>query len=114
VSKVSTARKLGIAARVATQQAQRNRTLRAAGKAASTTARALGRVVHEIWLQVTGVVFLIMGLSFAAGAVKEYGKYHAGQTGPGWVAFEFCMTALFAWFGLSSFWKVRKKSNRAR
>jgi hypothetical protein len=114
VSKVSTARKLGVAARVATQQAQRNRTLRAAGKAASTTVRALGRVVHELWLQVTGVVFLIMGLSFAAGAVKEYGKYRAGQTGPGWVAFEICLTAMFLWFGLSSFWKVRRKGKAAR
>jgi len=38
VTKVSTARKLGVVARVATQQAKRSRTVRAATRAAATTA----------------------------------------------------------------------------
>ena len=109
VTKVSTARKLGIAARVAKQQAGRSRTVRAATQAASTTARAFGRVLHQLWLEVTGVVFLIMGVSFAGAAVKEYGKYHAGQVGPGRAAIAICFTVAFAWFGISSFWRVKKK-----
>jgi hypothetical protein len=109
VSKVSTARKLGVAARVASHQAQRSRTVRAAKHAASTTARALGRVLHQLWLEVTGVVFLLMALSFAAASVKEFGRYHSGQSGPGRLALAMLATLAFAWFGLSSFWRVRKK-----
>ncbi|HTC50166.1 MAG TPA: hypothetical protein VK722_22790 [Candidatus Aquilonibacter sp.] len=106
--KVSTARKLGVAARVAKEQAGRNRTLRAAGRAASTTARAFGRVLHQLWLEVTGVIFLLMSVSFAGAVVKEYSKYHAGQSGLGRVAVASCFTVAFAWFGVSSFWRVKK------
>jgi hypothetical protein len=95
---------------VASQQAGRSRTLRAAKQAAATTARAFGRVLHQLWLEVTGVVFLLMALSFAAASVKEFSKYHAGQAGPGRVALALGATAAFAWFGLSSFWRVRKKN----
>ncbi len=96
-------------ARVATQQAKRSRTVRAATHAAATTAKAFGRVLHQLWLEITGVVFLIMALSFAGATVKEYGKYHAGQAGFGRVAVAICFTVTFAWFGVSSFWRVRKK-----
>jgi hypothetical protein len=109
VSKVSTVRKLGVVARVANEQAKRSRTLRAAKGAVATTARAFGGVLHQLWLEVTGVIFLIMALSFAGASVKEYGKYHAGQTGLGRVAIAICCTVTFAWFGVSSFLRVRKK-----
>jgi hypothetical protein len=109
VSKVSAARKLGVAARVASQQARRSRTLRAAGQAASATGRAFGRVLHQLWLEVIGVIFFLMALSFAGASVKEYGKYHAGQAGAGRFAAAICCTVAFAWFGVSSFLRVRKK-----
>jgi hypothetical protein len=94
---------------VATQQAKRSRTVRAATHAAATTAKAFGRVLHQLWLEVTGLIFLIMALSFGGATVKEYGKYHAGQAGVGRVAIAICFTVTFAWFGVSSFWRVRKK-----
>lgn len=109
MNKVSTARKLGVVARVASDQAKRSRTLRAAKHAGATTAKAFGRVLHQLWLEITGVIFLIMALSFAGAAIKEYGKYHAGQIGPGRVAIAICFTVTFAWFGVSSFWRVKKK-----
>ncbi|MGA2022095.1 MAG: hypothetical protein ABSH02_16000 [Candidatus Sulfotelmatobacter sp.] len=109
MSKVSTTRKLGVVARVATEQAKRSRTVRAATHAAATTAKAFGRVLHQLWLEVTGVIFLIMALSFAGATVKEYGKYHAGQAGLGRVGIAICFTVTFAWFGVSSFWRVKKK-----
>lgn len=96
-------------AQVATQQAKRSRTLRAASRALATTGRAFGRVLHQLWLEVTGVIFLIMALSLGAGSVREYGKYHAGQAGPGRMALAVCCTVAFAWFGVSSFWRVKKK-----
>jgi len=110
VSKVSTAQKLGVVARVAAQQAGRSRTLRAAKGAVATTARAFGKVAHQLWLEVTGLVFLIMAASGGAGAAHEYAKYRSGQAGVGRVAVAICFTVTFAWFGVSSFWKVRRKA----
>lgn len=113
VAKVSTARKLGVAARVAknmaTQRTQRSRTVRAARGAVATTARAFGGVLHQLWLEVTGAVFFIVALSFAAASYKEYEKYHAGQIGPGRSVMAIGATAIFIWFGISSFWRVKKK-----
>jgi predicted lysophospholipase L1 biosynthesis ABC-type transport system permease subunit len=114
VDKVSTARKIGVVARVAGQQAQRSRTVRAATSAATATARAFGRVLHQLWLEVTGLIFLLMALSGVAAAVHEFAKYKSGEAGLGRVAAAVCFTVMFAWFGVSSFWRVRQKSRGAR
>ena len=106
MSKVSTARKIGVVTRVAGQQVKRSRTVRAATKAATTTARAFGRVLHQLWLEVTGLVFLVMAASGGFAAAKEYAKYEAGRVGLGRVAAVICFTVTFAWFGVSSFWRV--------
>ena len=109
MSKVSRAQKLGVVARVAAQQAKRSRTMRAATQAAAATGRAFGRVLHQLWLEVTGVVFFVMALSLGAGSVREYGKYHAGQAGPGRMALAICCAVVFTGFGVSSFWRVKNK-----
>jgi hypothetical protein len=112
VSKLSTWRKAGVVARVAGQQAQRSRTFNALMGAARTTARSFTRALHQLWLEVTGVIFLLMALSFAGATFKEYGKYHAGQAGPAGLGITILCTLTFGWFGLSSFWKARRKSQR--
>jgi len=99
-------------ARVARDQAGRSRTLSAVMGAVRTTARSFGRALHQLWLEVTGIIFLFMALGFAGASVREYGKYHAGQVGGARLAIALCCTVAFAWFGLSSFWKVRRKSQR--
>ena len=112
VSKVSSLRKLGTAARVAGNVAGRNRTLGAIMGAVRTTGRSFTRVAHQLWLEVMGVFFLIMALSFAFATVREYGKYHAEGAGGGRLAIAVCVTLSFAWFGLSSFWRAKRKSQR--
>jgi hypothetical protein len=67
-------------------------------------------VLHQLWLEVTGLVFLVMSVSGAGAVAHEYAKYQAGNTGFGRVALAICFTVTFLWFGVSSFWKVRKKS----
>lgn len=99
-------------ARVVRDQAGRSRTVSAVVKAVSTTARSFGRALHQLWLEVTGLIFLAMAVSFAAASVREYGKYHAGQVGAGRLAIAVCFTATFAWFGLSSFWRAGRKNQR--
>jgi len=109
VSKVSTAQKLGVVARVAAQQIKRSWTVRAATSAVSTTARAFGRVLHQLWLEVTGLIFLVMAASGGIASAKEYAKYEAGRAGIGRVVVAIFFTVTFAWFGASSFWRVRQK-----
>ena len=110
VSKVSTFRKLGVVARVAGQRAGRNRTFNAVMTGVRTTARSFGRAAHQLWLEVTGTVFLAMAAFGGVAGVREYMKYAAGRATAGRVAIAVGFTLTFAWFGLSSFWRTRRKS----
>lgn len=112
VGKVSFLQKLGIVARVARDQAGRSRTLTAVMGAVRTTARSLAHVLDRLWLEVTGTVFLAMAFIGGIAFVREYAKYSAGHATAGRAAIAICFTLTFAWFGLSSFWRVRRKSQR--
>ena len=112
VSKVSAWRKAGIVARVARDQAGRIRTVKAVMGAVRTMTRSIGRVLHQLWLEVTGFIFLVMALGFGSAAVREYGKYHAGEVGSGRLVLGVIVTVTFGWFALSSFWRAGRKSQR--
>ena len=99
-------------ARVAGKQAGRNRTLRAVAGAVKTTARSVGNVLHQLWLEVTGFIFLVMAFGFGSASVREYGKYHAGEPVGGRLALGIIVTLTFGWFAASSFWKAGRKSQR--
>jgi hypothetical protein len=103
-----------VVGRVAVQQVKRSRVARAAAHGATTMARTLGRVLHQLWLEVTGLIFLVMAASGGFAAAKEYSKYEAGRVGLGRVAVAVCFTVTFAWFGVSSFWRVWVKGRGAR
>src|SRR5256885_10555211 len=49
-------RSLAVVARVAGQQAGRNRTVSAFAKAARATARSFANVLHQLWLEIVGVI----------------------------------------------------------
>jgi hypothetical protein len=114
VTKVSTAQKAGVVARVASQQVKRSRTVRALTGAVKTTARTIGNVLHQLWLEVIGVIFLLVAASGGAAVAHEYARFQAGKAGFGRLALAICFTITFAWFGISSFWRVRQKSRRVR
>jgi hypothetical protein len=111
---VSTARKVGIAARVAarmtSQRAGRSRLVSAAWKGLRVTAVSVGRVLRILWLEVTGFVFLTLAFIGGVALSREYAKYETGRVGPGRVVLAVCFTLTFAWFGVSSFWRARRKS----
>jgi hypothetical protein len=96
--------------RVAGQQAKRSRTARALASAAGATGRAFGKVLHQLWLEVTGILFLLVAASGAVALAHEYTKYESGHAGLMRVVAAICFTLMFAWFGVSSFWRVKQKS----
>ena len=109
--KVSTLKKIGIAARIAAKHMQNSRTGAGVLNAVRTTGRSFGRVAHHLWLEVTGFTFIVLAAIGAFAGFREYVKYQAGLAdGPGRVILAACFTATFAWFGVSSFWRVRKKN----
>jgi hypothetical protein len=53
-----------------------------------------------------------MAASGAAALAHEYENYHAGRVGFGRVIVAICFTVTFAWFGVSSFWRVKRKEKQ--
>jgi hypothetical protein len=106
-----TVRKLKLLARAAAAMVERNRTARSLLAGIRATARSFGRVLHQLWLEVTGFTFLaIAGIGAMAG-FREYGKYQSGHaTGPGRLVLAIGFTVSFTWFGLSSFWRVKRSA----
>ncbi len=101
-----------MASRVATDHVKRSRGLKAAKSAVMTVGRSVGRALHELWLEMIGLVFLLMAASGAVAATHEFAKYRAAHTGVGRVVAAICFTVMFGWFGVSSFWRVRRKRAR--
>ena len=67
-------------------------------------------MLHQLWLEVTGFTFLVLSGVGALAGLREYAKYQGGRAaGPGRLILAACFTVSFAWFGLSSFWRARKK-----
>lgn len=106
---VSTLRKVGIVARVAGRQAGKTRIAGAVLRGLRVTATSFGRVLGILWLEVTGFVFLCLSAIGGMALAREYTKYQAGQVGWGRLILALAFTLTFAWFGLSSFWKARRR-----
>jgi hypothetical protein len=105
MSPLSKARKLGIAARVASRQVRGTRTFGAVVKAGRMTAARWGRVLSQLWLEVTGFVFLALAAVGGVAFWREWTKHG----GAGRLVLAAAFTVLFGWFGGSSFWRVRKQ-----
>jgi len=110
VAKVSTLRKLAIATEVIARRVGHSRTGAALLSGAQAAGRSLGRVGRQLWLEVTGFTFLVLAVIGGFAGFREYAKYQAGEApGAGRLILAACFTVTFAWFGVSSFWRVRKK-----
>ena len=107
---LSTARKMSLLARVAFRHAQQTRTWGAFLRASRITAAQVGRVLHQLWLEVTGFVFLVLAAIGSLALYREYAEYQGGKTNPIRIVAAICFTVMFAWFGVTSFWKTRKKN----
>lgn len=114
MASVTTGRKLGIAARVAgrviSQHARNSRSFSAITRGVRATASHFGRVLGQLWLEVTGFVFLALAAIGVVAFFREYAKYQAGHTTSSRAVLAVCFAGLFGWFGVSSFWRVRKRN----
>jgi hypothetical protein len=105
----STAQKLGVAARIAGEQVKRSRTYGALASGARATLAHFGSVLHQLWLEVTGFIFLTFAGVGVAALFREYSAYHAGKGTNGRIAAAAGFSLVFVWFGASSFWRARRK-----
>ena len=88
--------------------------LRALVSGGTAAVQSCSRVLHLLWLEVTGVVFLGMAGIGLIAIGRTYTKYSAGGGPASAVVIAVCFTLTFAWFGLSSFWRVRKRDSSGR
>lgn len=76
---------------------------------AGAFAKALSHVLHMLWLEVTGFVFLCFAVVGGFALVREYPGLRAGTFPQGKFAVTLLFSLMFAWFGLTSFWRARRK-----
>ena len=105
------ARKIALLYRAAVNMVERSRTGKAVLAGIRATAKSFGAVLHQLWLEVTGFTFLAIAAIGAVSGMREYNRYQSGHaTGPGRLALAICFTVSFAWFGVSSFWRIKKRA----
>jgi hypothetical protein len=109
MAKVSTARKLGIAARIAGQQVKRSRSYGAILSAGRATWGHFAKVLHQLWLEITGFVFLAFAGVGAVAFVRQFSAFRSGHGTSGHVLAAAAFTLVFGWFGTTSFWRVHRK-----
>jgi len=113
MSSVTSARKLGVAARILGKQVRRTRTFEALLKGGRATGVHFSRIFHQLWLEVTGFVFLALSAVGVLAFAHEWTKYQLTRANSSRLVLAVCFTLMFGWFGFSSFWRVRKKDGRS-
>jgi hypothetical protein len=66
-------------------------------------------VLHVLWLEVTGLLFLALAVIGSTAAVRGYHRYSVGAGGLAKPALATAFALVFAYFGVSSFWRSRKR-----
>jgi|SRR5580700_913421 hypothetical protein len=107
--KVSTAQKLGIVTRVAGRRIRKTRTFSAVMRAGKAAASHWLHALGQLWLEVTGFVFLVLAATGLLAFFREYARFHTGHATSGRVLLAAGFTILFAWFGVTSFWRIKKR-----
>ncbi len=100
----------GSLGRLAGSRAARQKLGHALWSAGATTLRSVFRVLHVLFLETTGLLFIALALVGGGAAVREYYKYKAGAIGPGKPILAACFALMFLWFGVTSFWRARRRS----
>ncbi len=62
-----------------------------------------------LWLEVTGFVFLCFAVIGSFALFREYPGLRAGSVSQGKFTVTLLFSVMFAWFGMTSFWRARRK-----
>ena len=100
------------ALRVAGRKAGENRWARAFYRGGSSFLGSVGHVIHALWLEVTGFLFLVLAVVGVGAVVREYHRYTHRSSTQGRVGIAAAFALLFLYFGLESFARARSKSKR--
>jgi hypothetical protein len=73
------------------------------------TVASLRRVTAILWLQITGLFFVIFCVMGAAAAVHEYHLWTGGRAPVAKVVLAAVFSAIFGWFAVTSFWKAARR-----
>ncbi len=113
MAQIPTGRKALVVARVAAREAQRHaqrsRWIRGALAGGRAFLASVFRAINILWLQITGVFFLLFALVGGVACWKEYRAWTVGKIGPGRALLALCFSLMFTWFAVSSFWRARRK-----
>jgi hypothetical protein len=101
------------ALRVAGRKTGENRWVRALYRGGSATVSSVGHVFHALWLEVTGFLFLVLGVIGGGATAREYHRYAAGTTTRGKVILAAVFTLVFFYFGVNSFWRSGRKGKKS-
>lgn len=85
--------------------AQKHRWTRGLWAGAAATARSLWQTARAVFLEIVGVFFIFFA---GAGAIKTYYAWQNGS-GRNAVAGGVVFTAVFLYFGITSFWRARRR-----
>ena len=108
----SLARQGRAALRIAGRKTGENRWARAFYRGGSSFLGSVGSVLHSLWLEVTGFLFLVLAVIGAGATVREYHRFLTGAAPRGRVVLGVVFTLLFLYFGVESFLRSRRKSKR--
>ena len=85
------------------------RLLRGLQAGVSGFAGPLRNVLRVLFLEVSGFVFLIISLAMAVTFIRECKRFAMHETGVGRVILAGAVSAMFLYFGVSSFWRARRR-----
>jgi hypothetical protein len=108
MAQVTTARKLAIAGQLLRSRAGKSRYAGAFRRGISAAWHSLSHVFRRLWHEVTGFVFLCFAAIGGLAAFREYQRYASGADVRSRLAVALLFTAIFFWFGVTSFWRARK------
>jgi type VI protein secretion system component VasK len=70
--------------------------------------------LRVLFLEVTGVVYLCLSLTFVGAFLREYHKFTSHQSSIEHVVLAGVFAAMFVYFGISSLWRARQKRSRSQ
>lgn len=85
------------------------RLLAAAWQGVLTFLRAARRALAQLFHEVTGVFFLLFAVVGGLALAREYQRWATGSPRPGRLAVAAAFTLVFLWFGVTSFWRARRR-----